>query len=793
MIVSFCIISRTLSRKPVLFLSSTFPILPRFSYRTLCLDDPSPPQHSYILFSPSTPFPSFSPSTAGMPYTPPSHRSPASSAASSPDASRRPSFNVSKPAPPAYIASPASPALPRSSSYLARHRRTPSAVSPSSSVSSTTQSTPRSTSEDLKGMVSAVSNSIHANDDHSSIRQSPPPITGDNRVMPAGAIISPPDSPPSSDDEGRMTRGRRIENMSELKELHEAISQLPKPRRASSPSEPADREALAVQPLQPLQTTNLDAMRHSFSTSSLDHFTRVAGMVSRSNSQNSNKSSSSSVSSRRVSHMRSATEPSISITPSGSSSQLNSDEENDIELFKKPQMVRKKSGELVRPALRLGAGRRPSSMPGTPTFSKVVHFDSHLEHVRHFLQVDRPLAVSAGSSPVETYDSETEYPFSSNGSSNTQTHRTPPYEWEIMLTKFPVDTPARKAQPVRLERVWLSPDHKFLHGSIAVLNLAFAKSVVCRFTLDYWKTTSEIAAEYGAEIMPRVATEGHDRFNFTIKLSDLANLESKTMYFCVRYSVAGKEFWDNNNGSNFQLDFKKKMLPMNGKNGLQGSALPRSHHRRANPSSAPRPRSMPASMDSFEDGTKVMFDRSVEDYLGEAEHPTLRLKSSQSALTLPSDNLTGRLSSPSGQAFANRYDFGASLSAAKQATKDTAPKPVKRGGGLYMKDSRRGSPVPTTANHAASVQPTNTVSTTKQPAKATVPAAGQDQTSRTAVADSGVSGPGSIASKSYDEIVSKYCFVRTTPGSLDHQQPLLQPPALRQQKTKASPQTKTKN
>ena len=604
--------------------------------------------------------------------------------------------------------------------------------------------------------------------------------------MPAGAIISPPDSPPSSEDEGRVTRGRRIENMSELKELHEAISQLPKQRRASSPSEPADPSTLALQPLQPIQTTNLDAIRHNFSASSLDHFTRVAGLVGRSSSQNGSKNSSS-VSGRRVSHVRAATEPSISITPSGSSSQLNSDEENDLEILKKPQMVRKKSGELVRPALRLGAGRRPSSMPGTPTFSKVVHFDSHLEHVRHFLQVDRPLAVSAGSSPVETYDSESEYPFTSNGNPSKQAHRTPPFEWEIMLTKFPVDTPARKAQPVRLERVWLSSDHKFLHGSIAVLNLAFSKSVVCRFTLDYWKTTSEIAAEYSAEIVPRVATEGHDRFNFTIKLSDLANLESKTMYFCVRYSVAGKDFWDNNSGSNFQLDFKKKMQPVNGKTGLQSSALPRSHHRRPNPSSTPRPRSMPVSMGDFEDGNKVMFDQSVQDYLGESEHPTLRLKSSQSALTLPSDNLASRLSSPSGQAFANRYDFGASLTAAMQAAKDVAPNLVKRDG-LYMKSSRRGSPVPMTTNSGNSAQPTTIVNTTKEPTKAIAPKAGQHRDSRAVVADSGVYGPGSIASKSYDEIVSKYCFVRTSPGSLDHQQPLSQPsaPTRRQEQTKAS-------
>lgn len=627
-------------------------------------------------------------------------------------------------------------------------------------------------------------------DEHSSVRQSPPPITGDRRGMPTGAVISPPDSPPTSDDEGRLeSRGRRLENTTELKQLHEAISQLPRQRRASSPNnEPADLGVLVVQPIPAaVSSTNSinsissingtsmnrsssaeSGVRHSFSTSSLDHL-RIGG----------GRSSSIGSNGRRVSHVRSATEPSVSVSLSAGSSLANSDEENDLEILAKPPMVRKKSGELVRPALRLGSGRRPSSMPGTPTFSKVVHFDSHLEHVRHFLQVDRPLAVSAGSSPVELYDSETEYPFNSNvtGMKQQQQQRGgPPFEWEIVLTKFPVDTPERKALPVRLERVWLSTDQKFLHGSIACLNLAFSKSVVCRFTLDYWKTTSEIAAEYSAEIVPRLAPQGHDRFNFTIKLSDLANLESKTMYFCIRYKVDGKEYWDNNNGSNFQLDFRKKMLPINGKNGLQNGALPRSHQRRANPSVTQRPVSMPASLDDFDgssngNGSK-MFDQSVHEYLGESEHPALRLKSSQSATSLASDNLTARLASPSGQAFANRYDFGASLTAAMQAAKDAMT--TSKRDGLYMKSGRKFAVVPA-PSAAAAVNPAAAsaniiaINTTQEPTTVALPVAALDRDSRAILTESALYGPGGIASKSYDEIVSKYCFVRTMPGSPDHQ------------------------
>ena len=506
---------------------------------------------------------------------------------------------------------------------------------------------------DLKGLVVLTGGSI---------RQSPPPVT-DGRAMPKGALLSPPESASGSDeDELPEMRGREIEN---LRELQDAISQIPQHRSASPSKNTTSAGDLLILPSQADAIS--ETLQQSLNTSSAEPLGNH----------------------RRISHTRSATDPKILIAPSMENSATASEEDSDVDMLKKPQMVRKKSGELVRPALRPPSRRRPSSMPGTPTFSKAVHFDSHLEHVRHFLQVDRPLAVSAGSSPAENYDSDTEYPF------HGEEKRSPPYEWEITVTNFPVETPFRRAQPVRLERVWLSNDQKSLIGSIAVANLAFHKSVTCRFTLDYWKTTSEVAAEYIAEIRPKETQQGHDRFHFTIKLSDLANLESKTLFFCIRYSVNGHEHWDNNGGTNFQVDFKKKHLPQNGKNGFQGASsrtitgLPRSN-RRSNPASTSRPKSMPVGFDDFGDGSKIDFEQSIHDYLGESG-PTLRLKSSKSATCLPSD-LTGRLSSPSGLAFANRYDFGASLTAAVQAAKDAASNPD----GLYMKPNRRTGAVATT-------------------------------------------------------------------------------------------------
>lgn len=620
-----------------------------------------------------------------MPYTPPSHRSPATSALTSPDASRRSSLQSST-----------RPSLPRSASYLNKHRRTPSV----------------STADDLPLGTSAAADAAQTLRNTvanlgSSVRQSPPPPLDQRDLIPKGAIVSPPESASSGsdDDEPSEIRGRELES---LKDLREAVSHIPQTRAPSPP------------PAGPTELDMEDApsrgMSVSFSTGALDDFPSPR---------------------RKLSHVRSATEPNAPVIKSTSSSLTVSDEDTDEDLRNKPPMVRKKSGELVRPALR-ASHRRPSSMPGTPVFSKAVHFDSHLEHVRHFLQVDRPLAVSAGSSPVESYESDNEYPFPNDAKSAA---RSPPYEWELVTANFPQTTQARKTLPVRLERVWLSSDQKSMLGSIAVANLAFQKQVICRFTLDYWKTVSEVSAEYGHEIVPRQGPLAHDRFTFVIKLSDMANLESKTLFFCIRYSVDGQEFWDNNASTNFQVDFRKKHLPQNGKNNFTGAAsrplngLPRSS-RRPMAGSALRPVSMPVGLDAFgKEPNKITFDQPIHEYLGESG--PLRLKTKSSA-HLASDNIARTLTSPSGVAFSNRYDFGASLSAAMQAAKDSAGKDKDA---LYMKRNVRGI-TPTTLGALGTDSP--------------ILGTGAGDT------PSGAQSPNSsLPSVSYEELVNKYCFVCT--------------------------------
>lgn len=108
---------------------------------------------------------------------------------------------------------------------------------------------------------------------------------------------------------------------------------------------------------------------------------------------------------------------------------------------------------------------------------------------------------------------------------------------------------------VRLEQMQLSNDNTSLIGWVAVANLAFEKDVSCRYTFDNWGTYFDVTAQYVSKNQ-----QNQDRFTFNISPPDPANLESKAMYFCIRYKVKEMVFWNNNSGSNFRVDFAKKML-----------------------------------------------------------------------------------------------------------------------------------------------------------------------------------------------------------------------------------------
>lgn len=227
-------------------------------------------------------------------------------------------------------------------------------------------------------------------------------------------------------------------------------------------------------------------------------------------------------------------------------------------------MIRKKSGEVLKPSLKsvssysdVGNALAPSpgarSLPSTPSCPKFVHFDTHLERVKLFLHDQKPEVVSRNGSPIDcpsTSEGE-EYPFPTTDEEGEGSKKL----LEIRLPNFPthheVDT------DLYLESLFLDDDRKNLKGIIRVKNISFSKWVAVRFTLDWWSTTNETSATYKESIKGGQ----YDRFQFTLKLNDMLHkIEDKTLFIAIRYNTEGREIWDNNNGQNYEVKFVKNAV-----------------------------------------------------------------------------------------------------------------------------------------------------------------------------------------------------------------------------------------
>lgn len=620
-----------------------------------------------------------------MPYTPPSHQqSPASSHTNSPSLSRASSYTVDSHS---GYRSPSSPrpSLPRSMSsaaYLNKQRRGPSV---------TIADVPMLPQSPLEtGKPGAIRDAERTLASNGSIRQSPPPLN--NLLIPTGAILSPPDSSENSDgDEKSDVRGRDRDRS--WNELHEAVRSIELKR------EPSPEHAKRDVSSEPTTTV------HSPTALSQE--------------------------ARKISHSRSSTETAIYVPEhvAFSESPTSDDSDEEGELRMKPPLVRKKSGELVKPALRPSSRRRYSSMPGTPTYHKSVHFNDNGNQTRHFLQVDKPSAVSAGSSPVDSYESETEYPFEGSASNKL--------EWDFKLANFPDETFERSSQAVRVERLFLSADTKTLIGTVAVANIAFQKSVAARFTLDYWKTTSEVLAEYDNDVRRQNPHDGYDRFSFNIRLSDQANLENKTLLLCVRYNAGGQEHWDNNNNMNYQIDFVKKIVKSASTSSLSSiggrprHSIPRSKH---SPPVTGHGSSADEDIVSRFEGNSAYHFGSPDKLIGDPTTPTVKLK----PRTKRAD-LFRAGTSPSTNGLGGRYDFGASLSAALSTAQD---KLGKQSGLMPHSQTARNS----NSNYFSRQVPKDVKPTSREEERPTTerPAMGSEQ---------------------YKDLVQKFCYVGSTKTS----------------------------
>ncbi|KAJ1030077.1 hypothetical protein NDA16_000990 [Ustilago loliicola] len=278
-------------------------------------------------------------------------------------------------------------------------------------------------------------------------------------------------------------------------------------------------------------------------------------------------------------------------SPAGDRSSISSTTSTNSEL------IRKKSGEPVKSSLKQYSGSymyprsaseavvptsaySAKSIPTTPSAPKFVHFDKQLEHIKIFKVKGRPQAVSREGSPEHTEtetEEERDYPWFGSrrgggpgraaGSRSPTNHPTTPDAVEVdeqlilRLPNFPSSAKLSFDKDIFLERIYLSDDLRSVRGTVQVKNLSFEKWVAVRFTLDHWATVNEVSAEYSESIKEGTA----DRFVFSIKLNEVLNWprgaglnETKTIFLCLRYTTGGREIWDNNDGGNYQLDFRKR-------------------------------------------------------------------------------------------------------------------------------------------------------------------------------------------------------------------------------------------
>ncbi|KAK6535595.1 hypothetical protein TWF694_002050 [Orbilia ellipsospora] len=321
-----------------------------------------------------------------------------------------------------------------------------------------------------------------------------------------------------------------------------------------------------------------------------------------------------------------------------------------------------------KPSLK---GPSTDGIPLTPRInSKAVHFDSHVEQVRHY----RPTAPPRDSSPVSESDEEypvsAEYPFPVSDESpfpSLDLSEDPPRSLEISLANFTErDNKRESGWEVRFGEIKLSQKKDALVGTVVTeIDLA-PHIIVVRFTLDYWKTVSEILAEYARKVVTDDGFE-YDEWNFRIKLSDISPLDSQHLFFCIRYRVGDREGWDNNSGMNYQVDFKgnyskrtQSILPRSNRQGTTAQL-------RLLPKFDDEELSLPTIEFDQSFREKAVADGNVNSNSKETE--ALRPLTRSQSLPFFAPN---RPAMPSRLNLANRYDFKASSSAAINSPKNAS-------------------------------------------------------------------------------------------------------------------------
>uniref|UniRef100_A0A0K0DK18 CBM21 domain-containing protein n=1 Tax=Angiostrongylus cantonensis TaxID=6313 RepID=A0A0K0DK18_ANGCA len=133
----------------------------------------------------------------------------------------------------------------------------------------------------------------------------------------------------------------------------------------------------------------------------------------------------------------------------------------------------------------------------------------------------------------------------------------PTPEHRLVLSNFIYHSESEYNQRACDEKVCLAKlcaHNRSIIGQVNVANISFTKEVVIRYTTTNWAAFDEVTASYGHSVF---GADNVDAFLFLITLP--SNMKDGQCQFCVRFTVNGCEFWDNNRGANYRVDIMPKI------------------------------------------------------------------------------------------------------------------------------------------------------------------------------------------------------------------------------------------
>ncbi|KAM3966224.1 glycogen binding subunit 76A isoform 2-T2 [Aphomia sociella] len=225
--------------------------------------------------------------------------------------------------------------------------------------------------------------------------------------------------------------------------------------------------------------------------------------------------------------------PAPEIEPTLLSAEIKIDDNDDIE-DDRPQRVRRCSS--------LKTGKTP---PGTPGRKKIVRFADvlglDLADVKTFMD-EIPVI------PKSAYDDLTGCDMQNSPPVRTQT-RLGTLSL-VPLFQLPRDlTDKLEKLNVCMESARVCDGvHVTVCGSVRVRNLDFHKTVHVRYTMNRWKTYTDLQASY-----VQGSCDGYsDRFQFVLYVPSISS--GQRLELAVRFQCKGQQFWDNNSGANYCFD-----------------------------------------------------------------------------------------------------------------------------------------------------------------------------------------------------------------------------------------------